>query len=129
MMSLCVLHLFFPVHILTLACSLNRYLAYGSGDEGASNGAPASVQAAEPLGNKRPSSSATYGPAEPKDVNETDGHVSFVDAHTGEPLLPASAMADNHLSGSDPMMFPGILAREHRNNSSRNLAQGDDRAK
>ncbi|KAH6604954.1 amp deaminase [Trichoderma cornu-damae] len=109
---------------------LNRYLAYGSGDEFTANGATGSAQAAEPLENQKPSASAAYTAAETKDT-EAEGHVSFIDPHTGESLLPASAMADNHLSGSDPMIFPGILAREHRNNSSRNLnlTQGDDRAK
>lgn len=115
------------IHILTSTFSLNRYLAYGSGDELLSSGVPGGVQAVESLENKKPSFPAATT-AEPKDM-ESEGHVSFVDSHTGEPLLPASNMADNHLSGSDPMIFPGILAREHRNNSSRNLAQGDDRAK
>lgn len=41
-----------------------------------------------------------------------------------EPL--PSAMADLHLSGSDPRMFPGILTRDHRSGSLRNLAQADD---
>ncbi|KAM4059322.1 adenosine/AMP deaminase domain-containing protein [Hirsutella rhossiliensis] len=36
------------------------------------------------------------------------------------------AMADLHLSGSDPRMFPGILTRDHRTGSLRNLAQADD---
>ncbi|UKZ73439.1 AMP deaminase [Trichoderma virens FT-333] len=106
---------------------LRNYLDYGSGIDVMANGAPASAQAAEPLENKSASLPAATA-TEPKDV-ESEGHVTFVDAHTGEPLLPASAKADNHLSGSDPMMFPGILAREHRNNSSRNLAQSDERAK
>ncbi|QYS94077.1 AMP deaminase [Trichoderma simmonsii] len=101
---------------------LRKYLDYGSGDDLVANGMLGSPQAAEPLENKtQPFPAATA--AEPKD-GESEGHVSFVDAHTGEPLK-----TDNHLSGSDPMMFPGILAREHRNNSSRNLAQSDDRVK
>ncbi|KAM0245344.1 hypothetical protein ACHAQJ_010585 [Trichoderma viride] len=107
---------------------LNRYLAYGSSDELVSNGAPGSAQVAELPENKKPASSAAHTVAEPKDI-ESEGHVSFVDAHAAEPLLPANTVADNHLSGNDPMIFPGILAREHRNNSSRNLAQSDDRAK
>ena len=41
---------------------------------------------------------------------------------------PSDAMADHHLSGSDPRMFPGIFTRGHRTGSMRNLAQaGDDR--
>ncbi|RFU80645.1 amp deaminase [Trichoderma arundinaceum] len=116
----------FRYHTLLLERDiLNRYLAYGSGEEFPSNSALGSAQAAEPLDNKKVSSAAA---AEPRDV-EAEGHVSFADSHTGEPLLPASNRADSHVSGNDPMIFPGILAREHRNNSSRNLAQVDDRAK
>ncbi|KJZ71196.1 hypothetical protein HIM_09402 [Hirsutella minnesotensis 3608] len=38
----------------------------------------------------------------------------------------ADAMADLHLSGSDPRMFPGILTRDQRTGSLRNLTQADD---
>ena len=37
------------------------------------------------------------------------------------------AMADLHLSGSDPRMFPGILTREQRSGSLKNLAHADDK--
>ncbi|TWU73976.1 AMP deaminase [Metarhizium rileyi] len=37
-----------------------------------------------------------------------------------------SAMADLHLSGSDPMLFPGIFTRDHRSESLRNLNQADE---
>ncbi|KAL6854058.1 hypothetical protein J3F83DRAFT_755809 [Trichoderma novae-zelandiae] len=100
---------------------LNRYSAHGSGDEAVPN-APGGVQAAELKESKRPSSQAATA-TEPKHV-ESEGHVSFADAHAAEPLLPTGNAAGNPLSGSDPMMFPGILAREHRNSSSRNLALG-----
>ncbi|KAK1253926.1 hypothetical protein MKX07_002003 [Trichoderma sp. CBMAI-0711] len=101
---------------------LNRYATYGAGSETASN-APRGVQAAEHKDSKRPSSLAATA-AELKHV-DPEGHASsLVDAHAAEPLLPASSTAGNHITGSDPMIFPGILAREHRNTSSRNLAQG-----
>ncbi|KFA51802.1 hypothetical protein S40293_05849 [Stachybotrys chartarum IBT 40293] len=37
-------------------------------------------------------------------------------------------MADRHMSGSDPRMFPGVLTRGHRTNSLRSLTQADDGA-
>lgn len=39
---------------------------------------------------------------------------------------PNDGIADLHLSGSDPRMFPGIFSRSHRTNSLRNLAQGEE---
>ncbi|KAF4461498.1 AMP deaminase [Fusarium albosuccineum] len=36
------------------------------------------------------------------------------------------AMADLHLSGSDPRMFPGIFTRGHRTGSFRNLGQANE---
>lgn len=36
------------------------------------------------------------------------------------------AMADLHLSGSDPRLFPGIFMRDHRSGSLRNLNQADE---
>lgn len=36
---------------------------------------------------------------------------------------PSDGMADLHLSGSDPRMFPGVFTRGHRSGSFRNLAQ------
>lgn len=38
------------------------------------------------------------------------------------------ALSSPHLSGSDPRMFPGILAKEHRNDSFRVLGQADARS-
>jgi AMP deaminase len=43
-----------------------------------------------------------------------------------EQTWPSDAMADHHLSGSDPRMFPGIFTRGHRTGSMRNLAQASD---
>lgn len=37
--------------------------------------------------------------------------------------------ADPHLSGEDPMMFPGVLTRGRRKNSLRNLSQAEDASK
>ncbi|KAF5231574.1 hypothetical protein FAUST_9210 [Fusarium austroamericanum] len=45
---------------------------------------------------------------------------------TREQTWPSDAMADHHLSGSDPRMFPGIFTRGHRTGSMRNLAQASD---
>ncbi|PTB70099.1 AMP deaminase [Trichoderma citrinoviride] len=100
---------------------LNRYSAYGAANEAVPS-APRSVEAAERKEIKKPSSLAATMP-EPKDV-ASGGHASFIDSHAAEPLLPASSTAGDHITGSDPMIFPGILAREHRNSSSRNLALG-----
>lgn len=81
-----------------------------------SNSMAASVQGLEAQENKKPTSSVAHSVAEHMDA--IPENAPSIEAHTGEPLLP-----DSHVSGNDPMMFPGILAREHRNNSSRNLAQ------
>ncbi|PHH58672.1 hypothetical protein CDD81_4885 [Ophiocordyceps australis] len=40
---------------------------------------------------------------------------------------PTEILADVHLSGSDPKIFPGIFTRDHRSSSLRNLAQADQR--
>ncbi|KAM0242506.1 hypothetical protein ACHAPO_000927 [Fusarium lateritium] len=45
---------------------------------------------------------------------------------TREQTWPSDGMADHHLSGSDPRMFPGIFTRGHRTGSMRNLAQASD---
>jgi AMP deaminase len=45
---------------------------------------------------------------------------------TREQTWPSDGMADHHLSGSDPRMFPGIFTRGHRTGSIRNLAQASD---
>lgn len=42
---------------------------------------------------------------------------------------PSDGMADMHLSGSDPMMFPGIFTRGHRTGSFRNLGQAAEEQK
>ncbi|KAL7820544.1 hypothetical protein V8C44DRAFT_316968 [Trichoderma aethiopicum] len=101
---------------------LNRYSAYGAGSETASN-APRGVEAAERKDSNKslPLAATATGPREA----DAGGHAgSFFDSHAAEPLLPAGSTAGNHITGSDPMIFPGILAREHRNSSSRNLASG-----
>lgn len=87
-----------------------------------SNVAPGSAQGTELQENKKPISSVAHAAAEHMDAIP-EGHAPSIEAHTGETPLSAGTMADSHVSGNDPMMFPGILAREHRNNSSRNLAQ------
>ena len=46
-----------------------------------------------------------------------------------EQSWPSDALADLHLSGSDPRMFPGIFTRGHRSGSSRNLAQAAEDGK
>ncbi|PHH68401.1 hypothetical protein CDD82_593 [Ophiocordyceps australis] len=38
---------------------------------------------------------------------------------------PTEALANLHLSGSDPKIFPGIFTRDHRSSSLRNLAQAE----
>ncbi|KAK2609047.1 AMP deaminase [Conoideocrella luteorostrata] len=39
--------------------------------------------------------------------------------------MHSQAMADLHLSGSDPRLFPGIFTRDHRSGSLRNLHQDE----
>ncbi|KAH0498673.1 hypothetical protein TgHK011_005914 [Trichoderma gracile] len=101
---------------------LNRYSTYGAGSETASS-APRGVQAAEHKESSKKPSSLAATAAELKDA-DPEAHASLLDSHVAEPLLPAGSTAGNHITGSDPMIFPGILAREHRNSSSRNLALG-----
>jgi AMP deaminase len=93
---------------------LTRYLSF---NEFVTNSMAASTQGLEVQENKKPASSVAHSVAEHMDAIP-EGYAPPIEAHTGEPLL-----SDSHVSGNDPMMFPGILAREHRNNSSRNLAQ------
>lgn len=44
-----------------------------------------------------------------------------------EPERSSDAMADMHLSGSDPRMFPGIFTRGSRGGSARSTLAVDDR--
>jgi AMP deaminase len=82
-----------------------------------SNSMAASVQGLEAQENKKPISSVAHSVAHSvaEHMDAIPENAPSIEAHTGEP--------HSHVSGNDPMMFPGILAREHRNNSSRNLAQ------
>ncbi|KAJ4224216.1 AMP deaminase [Fusarium solani] len=55
-------------------------------------------------------------------------HAATVGSPTGlstgrDQTWTSDAMADLHLSGSDPRMFPGIFTRGHRTGSLRNLGQ------
>ncbi|KAL7892629.1 hypothetical protein HDV64DRAFT_264034 [Trichoderma sp. TUCIM 5745] len=93
---------------------LTRYLAF---NEMVTNSMAASVQGPEAQENKKPTSSVAHSVAHSvtEHMDAIPENAPSIEAHAGEP--------HSHVSGNDPMMFPGILAREHRNNSSRNLAQ------
>lgn len=45
----------------------------------------------------------------------------------GSAVHHSDSAADLHLSGSDPRLFPGILAREHRNGSLKGLSQTNEK--
>ncbi|KAM3502364.1 hypothetical protein MY11210_009089 [Beauveria gryllotalpidicola] len=47
---------------------------------------------------------------------------------SGEDGRHSDSATDLHLSGSDPRLFPGILAREHRSGSLKNLSQNQEKS-
>ncbi|CAM1507377.1 Fc.00g070180.m01.CDS01 [Cosmosporella sp. VM-42] len=64
-------------------------------------------------------------------VQASSYHNTIVGSPVGVPPSqeqgwPSDPMADLHLSGSDPRMFPGIFTRGHWSGSSRNLAQAEE---
>lgn len=55
-------------------------------------------------------------------VQETDHEIS-----SGPNSHHADSSANLHLSGSDPRLFPGILTREHRSGSLKNVSHANER--
>lgn len=73
--------------------------------------------------------SAGPGPGPGRGRGASQGHgeaagTQHMPSRESEP--PSEAMADLHLSGSDPRMFPGIFTRAHQSGSLRNLAQAEN---
>jgi len=79
-----------------------------------------------PVAGKAQESSAAQWP---NSTSATPGYAEASAAASPKSNRDASrvsdAMADLHLSGSDPRMFPGILTRDQRSGSLRNLAQAE----
>ncbi|KAF4509715.1 hypothetical protein G6O67_003857 [Ophiocordyceps sinensis] len=108
---------------------LKRYVTYEAKNESLGEGLPADGNAAEParaafnLGEPALTTQERGGAVIKTTCPAADGAQPRALRQTGG--LPG-AMADLHLSGSDPRMFPGILTRDHRSGSLRNLAQAED---
>ncbi|GJN72830.1 AMP deaminase [Purpureocillium lilacinum] len=96
---------------------LRRYVTFDSGNEQNGSG---------PVAGKAQESSAAQWP---NSTSATPGYAEASAAASPKSNRDASrvsdAMADLHLSGSDPRMFPGILTRDQRSGSLRNLAQAE----
>lgn len=84
-----------------------------------------------PVESARPGSTQT-GSVLPKPEHSEAAAMALATAAGTQPKAnreaarPSDAMADLHLSGSDPRMFPGIFTRDQRSGSLRNLAQAGD---
>jgi AMP deaminase len=100
--------------LTTLTRSLRRYATYDANNDSAQN----KSGIGEATGHVMSSASANAAQNGSKNEYATGatsaGHAT-------------DAMADLHLSGSDPRMFPGILTREQRSGSLKNLAHADDK--
>ncbi len=99
--------------LTALTLSLRRYASHDANSDGVQNTA-ATVPAAVPV--------VSHGsPAQSKFTHNGSATTDYASgsASTGH---ATDAMADLHLSGSDPRMFPGILTREQRSGSLKNLA-------
>ncbi|PFH58937.1 hypothetical protein XA68_13026 [Ophiocordyceps unilateralis] len=95
---------------------LRRYVTYKSQrdpSEDTAAGVATAIHLEASLYNK----SHRYGELGSKSSAVTDGTL------VQEPERLSEHMSDLHLSGIDPKLFPGILTREHRSGSLRNLAQ------
>ncbi|KAF4968213.1 hypothetical protein FZEAL_10422 [Fusarium zealandicum] len=117
---------------------LARYVAYNAGSDHSAQPAgidsKMSESAASMTGHSTgmgPSISdetanAEYSPSAPS------YHAAIVGSPTGQSSTrdqttwSSDAMADLHLSGSDPRMFPGVFTRGHRTGSFRNLGQANE---
>ncbi|QPG99072.1 hypothetical protein C2857_000764 [Epichloe festucae Fl1] len=114
---------------------LRRYVAYDASNEAnfAAISAEASTTTTAAL--RTTDSGLSQGPRRDYGDKTLDPQIkasgiSLKPARNGETTMdtaaPSDAMADLHLSGSDPRLFPGIFTREHRSGSLRNLHQGDE---
>lgn len=104
--------------------SLSRYAANEAGSEVSLGKVPV-VDAGPIVG-----SPATMKEAKDASHNQQTSPESPRNARSGlhESGWSGNMMADRHMSGSDPKMFPGVLTRGHRTNSLRSLTQADDGA-
>ncbi|KAM5356350.1 hypothetical protein ACJ41O_002996 [Fusarium nematophilum] len=116
---------------------LARYVTYNGGIEpstqpagadGKMSGSVASI-AGQPRGTGVPagdeSTNLESSPSAPSYHTATVGSPTAISTSRDQ-TWPSDAMADLHLSGSDPRMFPGIFTRGHRTGSWRNLGQAND---
>ena len=94
---------------------LMRYVTYDAGSELNGNAGGIAGKAEETVPSGPALTSATLGHHEATATASPKSNRDVARA--------PDAMADMHLSGSDPRMFPGILTRDHRSGSLRNLAQ------
>lgn len=116
----------FSKHFANYIYRLGRYVAYDANSEthAAGSGSKMTESISSIIGQ---SASAIIGAGSYPSNRETTGSGSVVSPASvqgsREAAWPSEAMADLHLSGSDPRMFPGIFTRGHRTGSSRNLEQ------
>ncbi|KAG5985227.1 hypothetical protein E4U55_000050 [Claviceps digitariae] len=111
---------------------IRRYVAYDPNNETgfAATSADASLRTTAP---KATDSSISRildqhdGDQSPDSQNKAF-EISLTSPSNGESRLgttvPLDSMADLHLSGSDPRLFPGIFTRDHRSVNLRNLDDG-----
>lgn len=113
--------------------SLRRYVAYDASNE--ANFAAISAEPSTTTALRTTGSGLSQGPRRDYGDKILDPQIkapgiSLKPPRKGETSMdtaaPSDAMADLHLSGSDPRLFPGIFTREHRSGSLRNLHQGDE---
>lgn len=100
--------------------SLRQYVMYEAGGGKTTSSAVAASSQQPELARSGTASSA--GKTDGKDVPSASRGPS----RRRDSDWSTDTMAGPHLSGSDPRMFPGVLTREHRSGSSRNLAQADE---
>lgn len=124
-----------PARCLHVIFRLGRYVAYDASNE-AHAGSSASKMA-ESVGSvvgQSASKGSTGGSGSSNQDVPAPGSnhkgalvmLPATESTSREPTWPNDAMADLHLSGSDPRMFPGIFTRDHHSGNSRNLGQAED---
>ncbi|PNY29293.1 AMP deaminase [Tolypocladium capitatum] len=103
---------------------LRRYVTYEVNNELAGDAVPS----AEPAGSGPTQAGSALAKPEHSGVAVTPlaAAAGTQSKPNREAARPSNAMADLHLSGRDPRMFPGIFTRDQRSGSLRNLAQAGD---
>lgn len=115
-------------------CSLRRYVAYDGTKESNSAAASADISTpGAPSTTREPSSVRNSTKKVDERPPQTVGRVAGSGSKSTlngdvshDSGVGQEAMADLHLSGSDPRLFPGIFMRDHRSGSLRNLNQADE---